>query len=73
MSLERMKMIGLAALCIALTLAVRRTIADSSSQALDQAIRPVSTTQEGGEAWTIPVEIVEVGAAPRLHQVPLRN
>lgn len=73
MSLERMKMIGLAALCIALTLAARRTIAESSPRALDQGVRPVSTLQEGGEVWTIPVEIVEVGAAPRLHQVPLRN
>jgi hypothetical protein len=73
MSLERMKLIGLAALCAALTLAARRTIVDSSRPQLDQGVRPVSTMHEGGEVWTIPVEIVEVGAAPRLHQVPLRN
>lgn len=73
MSLERMKLIGLAALCAALTLAAKRTIVDSSATQLDQGVRPISTMQEGGEVWTIPVEIVEAGSAPRLHQVPLRN
>jgi hypothetical protein len=73
MSFERIKLIGLAALCIALTLAARRTIVDASPAGPDQGIRPVSTMQEDGGVWTIPVEIVEVGAAPRLHQVPLRN
>jgi hypothetical protein len=73
MSLERMKLIGLAVLCVALTLAARRTITGSPSSAYEQGVRPVSSSQDAGEVWTIPVEIVEVGAAPRLHQVPLRN
>ena len=73
MSLERIKLIGLAALCAALTLAVRRTIADSSPSGYERGLHPVSSQQPSGEVWTIPVEIVEVGAAPRLYQVPLRN
>lgn len=73
MSFERIKLIGLAVLCAALTLAARRTIAHSSVAGADQAVQPVSTVQQIGEVWTIPVEIVEPGEAPRLHQVPLRN
>ncbi|WP_367873031.1 hypothetical protein [Luteolibacter sp. Populi] len=68
-----MKLIGVAVLCIVLTLAVRRSLAESSRGTVDQSVRPVSSMQEGGTVWTIPVEIVETGEAPRLHQVPLRN
>ena len=73
MSLERMKLIGVAVLCIVLTLAVRRSLAESSRGTVDQSVRPVSSMQESGTVWTIPVEIVETGEAPRMHQVPLRN
>ena len=73
MSFERIRLFGVAVLCVALTLAVRRTLAESSRGAADQSVRPVSTLQDGGAVWTIPVEIVETGSAPRLHQVPLRN
>ena len=73
MSLERMKLIGVAVLCIVLTLAVRRTLAESSRGGVNPSIRPVSSMQEGGTVWTIPVEIVETGEPPRVHQVPLRN
>lgn len=73
MSLERIKWIGLVVLCIALTLAARRTTTDSPPSGYEQGLHPVSSRQSSGEVWTIPVEIVEVGAAPRLYQVPLRN
>jgi hypothetical protein len=69
---ERVKWIGLLMLCAALTLAVRRNLASSRGEA-DQSVQPVSSMQENGVVWTIPVEIVETGQAPRLHQVPLRN
>lgn len=72
MSFERIKIAGLALLCAALTLAARRTIANTSSAgAADQAVRPVSSVAAPGAepAWVIPVEIVETGEAPRIHQV----
>ena len=72
MSFERIKLIGLAVICAALTLAVHRTLANSSGP-VDRSVMPVSATQDGTAVWTIPVEIVETGQAPRLHQVPLRN
>ena len=72
MSFERVKWIGLFMLCVALTLAVRRNLA-ASRGGVHQSVQPVSTLQGSGTVWTIPVEIVETGQAPRLHQVPLRN
>ena len=71
MSFERLKIAGLALLCAALTLAARRTTANTSSRgAADQAVHPVSSVAPGAEpAWVIPVEIVETGEAPRIHQV----
>jgi len=73
MSLERMKLIGVAVLCIVLTLAVRRSLAESPRNTAGQSVRPVSSMEESGTVWTIPVEIVETGEAPRLHRVTLRN
>ncbi|WP_035600877.1 hypothetical protein [Haloferula sp. BvORR071] len=73
MSFERIRLIGVAVLCVTLTLAVRRTLAESSRESADHSVLPVSTMHEDSAVWTIPVEIVEAGGTPRLHQVPLRN
>lgn len=69
---ERVKWIGLLMLCAALTVAVQRNLA-ASRGGVDQSVQPVSSVQDNRAVWSIPVEIVETGQAPRLHQVPLRN
>ena len=73
MSFERVKWIGLLLLCLTLTLAVRRNLAASWGGAESPAVQPVSVQQGRGAVWSIPVEIVETGQAPRVHQVPLHN
>ncbi len=73
MSFERVKWIGLLVLCATLTLAVRRNLASLRGGEEHPSVQPVSTLQGNGTVWSIPVEIVETGQAPRLHQVPLHN
>ncbi len=69
MSSDRIRLLALALLCAALTLAVRRSIQDAvGRRAPDEALHPASVeTPEA--AWVIPVEIVEAGQAPRRHEV----
>jgi len=71
MTFERIRLVALALLCAALTLAVRRSISDSSGRrAPDGSVHAISADSSGDEAaWIIPVEIVEAGQAPRMHQV----
>lgn len=73
MSFERVKWIGLLVLCATLTLAVRRNLAASRGGEESPSVQPVSARQGNGAVWSIPVEIVETGRAPRLHQVPLHD
>jgi len=74
MSFERLKMVGLVLLCIALTLAVRRTIASlSPGGPPDQRIQAISATavSDAAAGDSIPVEIVEAGQVPRVQRVPI--
>lgn len=71
MTFERFRLLALALLCAALTLAVRRSIADAANRKdADSSVYAVSSESSAAEsAWVIPVEIVEAGQAPRVHQV----
>lgn len=72
MSPCRIRLLALALICAALTLAVRRTLADSpSARSADPSVRPMGIGYGIDPERVIPVEIVEVGRAPRIHQVRL--
>lgn len=69
MTLDRIRLLALALLCAALTLAARRSIADASGRrGADASVHAVSA-EAAEPAWVIPVEIVEAGQPPRVHQV----
>jgi hypothetical protein len=65
MNSDRIRLLALALLCAALTLAARR----AASHAPERKESEVISAEESGATWVIPVEIVETGRAPRMHQV----
>lgn len=69
MTLDRIRLLALALLCAALTLAALRSIGDASGRrSTDGSVHAVST-EAAEPGWVIPVEIVEAGQPPRVHQV----
>lgn len=73
MFFERVRFLGIALICAALTLAAWKTVArNREPMPYDETLRPVSavTPSSGGEL-TIPVEIAEAGEFPRIHEVRL--
>jgi hypothetical protein len=69
MTLDRIRLLALARLCAALTLAARRSIADAAGRrGADDSVRAIAA-ESSEPAWVIPVEIVEAGQPPRRHQV----
>lgn len=71
MLLERIRIAGITMIVAAMSVAGWKTFAGSPAEAgYDDSIRPVSTAPPGGDGvLTIPVEIVEAGEAPRIHEV----
>lgn len=71
MLLERIRIAGITMIVAAMSVAGWKTFAVGPAEAAhDDSIRPVSTTVSGGEeVLTIPVEIVEAGQAPQLHEI----
>ena len=71
MLLERIRIAGITMIVAALSVAGWKAFAGGRVEpAVDDSIRPVSTVLPAGNAvLTIPVEIVEAGEAPRLHEV----
>jgi len=73
MLLERIRIAGISMIVAAMSVAGWKTFAGGPMEAAhDGSILPVSTVLSGGEeVLTIPVEIVEAGQAPRLHEIRL--
>ena len=71
MFLDRVRFLGIALICAALTLVAWKTVArNREPMPYDETVRPVSAvTPAGGGELTIPVEIVEAGEFPRIHEV----
>lgn len=71
MLLERIRIAGITMIVAAMSVAGWKTFAVGRVEtAYDASIRPVSTSLSGGEeVLTIPVEIVEAGQAPRIHEI----
>lgn len=71
MLLERIRIAGITMIVAAMSVAGWKTFAVGPVEtAYDDSIRPVSTSLSGGdEVLTIPVEIVEAGQAPRIHEI----
>jgi hypothetical protein len=71
MLLERIRIAGITMIVAAMSVAGWKTFAVAPVEAAyDASIRPVSTSLSGGEeVLTIPVEIVEAGQAPRIHEI----
>ena len=71
MLLERIRNTGIVLIGAAMSVAAWKTLAGNSvAAAADESIRSISTALPGGRGeLTIPVEIVESGEAPRLHEV----
>lgn len=71
MLLERIRIAGITMIVAAMSVAGWKTFAvGPAGAAHDDTIRPISTAPpDGGEVLTIPVEIVEAGQAPRLHEI----
>ena len=71
MLLERIRIAGITMIVAAMSVAGWKAFAGGPVEATrDDSIRPVSTASAGGNSvLTIPVEIVEAGQAPRLHEV----
>lgn len=73
MLLERIRIVGIALIVAALsvsawkTLGVNRALASREEPAVSVPVAPPGVRAE----WTIPVEIVETGEAPRLREVRL--
>lgn len=65
MNSDRIRLLALALLCAALTMAARR--AATRGPAGEEA--EMNSPEESETTWVIPVEIVETGRAPRMHQV----
>lgn len=69
MTFARIRLLALALLCAALTLAVQRSInASAAKRGPDPSVHPVSA-EAPDAAWVIPVEIVETGQAPQVREV----
>lgn len=71
MLLERIRIAGITMIVAAISLTSWKALAGRPAEAsMDDSIRSVSNAAPGGRGvLTIPVEIVEAGEAPRLHEV----
>lgn len=71
MLLERIRILGIALIVAALSVSVWKSFAGNRGlTAQGEATMPVAAGHPAGKAeWTIPVEIVEAGGEPRLHEV----
>lgn len=71
MLLERIRMVGIALIVAALSVSAWKTLGANRLLVTRGAPAPaVPAAVPGVRAeWTIPVEIVEAGEAPRLHEV----
>jgi hypothetical protein len=69
--LERIRMVGVALIVAALSVSAWKTLGGSRQLvAREGPATAVPPAMPGARAeWTIPVEIVETGEAPRLHEV----
>lgn len=71
MLLERIRMVGVALIVAALSVSAWKTLGANRQLVAREVPAPaVPAAMPGARAeWTIPVEIVETGEAPRLHEV----
>ncbi len=71
MLLERIRILGIALIVAALSVSTWKTLgANRSPAAGSDGHSPAPVAHSGAKAeWTIPVEIVEAGGEPRLHEV----
>lgn len=71
MLLERIRILGIALIVAALSVTTWKTLGANRNPATHAGADPSATaTHPPGRAeWTIPVEIVEAGGEPRLHEV----
>jgi hypothetical protein len=68
MLLERIRMVGVALMIVALSVSAWKTLGGKRQLVAREVPAPAVMPGTGAE-WTIPVEIVETGEAPRLHEV----
>jgi hypothetical protein len=68
MLLERIRMVGVALIVAALSVSAWKTLGVNRQLAAREVPAPAAMPGTRAE-WTIPVEIVETGEAPRLHEV----
>jgi hypothetical protein len=69
MLLDRIRNTGIALICVAFSLAAWKSFAGRAANPGGAAPPVASVTAAGRGELTIPVEIVESGEEPRLHQV----